>query len=145
MANMPCFPGFIYALFNENAQISFDNMREHFRNKFFICLIMTVPIFLLTFMVEGGYWLNGKYFFHGNVYIVFMLSSFVYFYGVYPFLKGVFSGKMKLVVVIADTAAYFYSVLVLFDAIQSTIVLFWELVVFTDIMLLGFWIGTKKT
>jgi len=96
-------------------------------------------------MVEGGYWIDGKYFFHGNVYFVFMISSFIYFYGYFPFLKSAFSGKKKLVVVaITGTAAYIYSILVLFGAIESTVVLFWELVVFIDIMLLGFWIGTRS-
>lgn len=121
-------------------------MKDDFGNRFFMCLIVTIPIVLLTYMVEGGYWLNGRYFFHGNVYIVFMLSTFVYLYGCVPFLKGKFSigRKKKLAVAITASIAYFYSVLVLFGVIESTIVLFWELVLFIDIMLLGFWIGTKK-
>ena len=96
-------------------------------------------------MIEGGYWIGDKYFFHGNVYLVFMLSSFIYIYGFFPFLKELFIGEKKMVgVAIAWTAAYIYSILVLFGIIGSTVVIFWELVIFIDIMLLGFWIGTKS-
>lgn len=120
-------------------------MKSDFRRRFIICLLITVPVVLLTTMVEGGYWIDGKYFFHGNVYLVFMLSSFVFFYGFFPFLKELFSGGKKLkVLVIVGSAIYLYNILVLFGAINSTVVLFWELVVLIDIMLLGFWIGTKN-
>lgn len=121
------------------------SMKSDFRRRFIICLLITVPVVLLTTMVEGGYWIDGKYFFHGNVYLVFMLSSFVFFYGFFPFLKELFSGGKKLkVLVIVGSAIYLYNILVLFGAINSTVVLFWELVVLIDIMLLGFWIGTKN-
>lgn len=118
-------------------------MRADFGIRFIICLLMTAPVIMLTFMVEGGYWIDDEYFFHGNIYIIFILSSFVYFYGGLPFLKGLFREKKKLVVAIVNTAVFVYSTLVLFGVIESTIVLFWLMVVFIDLMLLVSWIGTK--
>jgi Cu2+-exporting ATPase len=86
--------------------------------------------------------------FFGDQYVLFGLSSVVFFYGGYPFLKGVLSelratrpGMMTLISV-AITTAYLYSSAVVFGL--SGNILFWELATLIDIMLLGHWIEMKS-
>src|SRR5208337_5015388 len=92
--------------------------------------------------------LNGALRFPGDQYVLFILASFVYFYGGYPFLKGIVNelrarlpGMMTLIAV-ALTTAYLYSTAVTFGLNGS--VLFWELSTLIDIMLLGHWIEMRS-
>ncbi len=121
-----------------------------YKKRFFTCFAITIPIILLTLTVEGGAGLQGKFFFHGDVYIVFVLSSLVYFYGGFLFLKGMFNEikkhkpGMMTIIAIVISAAYFYSSYVLFTPLNIRgIIVFWEMAVFTDIMLLISWIVKK--
>ncbi|MDD5735450.1 MAG: copper-translocating P-type ATPase [Methanothrix soehngenii] len=79
---------------------------------------------------------------------MFLLSSLVYFYGGYPFLKGFFKevkdkniGMMTLIAT-AISAAYFYSSAVVFGLMGETF--FWELATLIDIMLFGHWIEMRS-
>ena len=82
------------------------------------------------------------------MYVLFSLSSAVFWYGGWPFLKGLFEelnsgrpGVMTLVAV-AITTAYVYSSAVEFGLTGMTF--FWELATLVDIMLLGHWIEMKS-
>src|SRR5680860_1538773 len=68
-------------------------MIADFRKRFWITLILTVPILLFSPMIQDffGYSLLLP----GNQYILFVLSSIVYFYGGWPFLKGFWSEVKK--------------------------------------------------
>jgi len=86
--------------------------------------------------------------FSGDKYLSFLLSSFVFFYGGYPFLKGMIDeikkklpGMMTLISV-AISVAYFYSSAVVFGLEGK--VFFWELATLIDIMLVGHWIEMKS-
>ena len=86
--------------------------------------------------------------FFGDQYVLFGLSSVIYFYGGYPFLRGIIGeiksrkpGMMTLIS-IAISTAYFYSSAVVFGL--SGNILFWELATLIDIMLLGHWIEMKS-
>jgi Cu2+-exporting ATPase len=81
-------------------------------------------------------------------YAVFALSTFVFFYGGWPFLSGFYQeirsrtpGMMTLIA-LAITVAYVYSGLVALG-IQGK-VFFWELASLIDIMLLGHWIEMRS-
>lgn len=124
------------------------HMVEDFRKRFWISLIITVPILLLSPMIQMFFGFGDAFRFPGDSYIVFILSSFVFFYGGYPFLKGIFDelkksrpGMMTLIA-IAIATAYFYSSAVVFGL--SGKVFFWELATLVDIMLLGHWIEMKS-
>ncbi|HOW15846.1 copper-translocating P-type ATPase, partial [Methanosarcina sp.] len=86
--------------------------------------------------------------FPGADLIVFLISSVVYFYGGYPFLKGIKqelsekSPGMMTLIAIAITVAYFYSSAVVFGLHGE--VFFWELVTLIDIMLLGHWLEMRS-
>ena len=86
--------------------------------------------------------------FSGDLYVLFAFSSAVFFYGGWPFLKGLFDelksrkpGMMTLIA-IAIATAYFYSSAVVFGLTGKTF--FWELATLIDIMLLGHWIEMKS-
>jgi Cu2+-exporting ATPase len=123
------------------------HMVADFRKRFRVSLVLTVPILLLSPMIQDFLGLGGLRF-PGDAYVLFVLSSFVFFYGGYPFLKGLLDevqerniGMMTLVAV-AITTAYVYSSVVVFGV--SGMVLFWELATLIDIMLLGHWLEMRS-
>ncbi|WP_416374940.1 heavy metal translocating P-type ATPase, partial [Methanothrix soehngenii] len=109
-------------------------------------LIITIPILLLSSFIQELFRFELQ--FPGSLYVVFLLSSLVYFYGGYPFLKGFFKevkdkniGMMTLIAT-AISAAYFYSSAVVFGLMGETF--FWELATLIDIMLFGHWIEMRS-
>ncbi len=122
------------------------HMVEDFRRRFWISLAVTVPIVILSPMVQ--HMLGFTLAFPGDRWVLFVLSSFVYFYGGWPFLKGLgaelkdrLPGMMTLIAV-AITVAYVYSSLVVFGLRGE--MFFWELATLIDIMLLGHWIEMRS-
>ena len=123
------------------------HMVEDFRRRFWISLVVTVPILVLSPMIQDFLGLGGLRF-PGDSYVLFVLSSFVFFYGGYPFLRGFLDevkaaniGMMTLIAV-AITTAYVYSSFVVFGV--SGMVFFWELATLIDIMLLGHWVEMRS-
>jgi len=93
-------------------------MIADFRKRFYVVLVLTVPIMLLSTMVQqfiGVHWQ-----FPGSVYVLFAFSSIVYFYGGWPFLSGLVdevkakNPGMMFLIGFAITVAYAYSVAVVF-------------------------------
>ena len=87
-----------------------------FLKRFWICLFLTIPVLLLSHMIQE--WLGFDLQFRGDSYVLLTLSSFIYFYGGMPFLKGMIReirdkaiGMMTLVA-LAITVAFVYSVAV---------------------------------
>src|SRR5690554_6839736 len=123
-----------------------EMMIKDFKRRFWISLILTLPILALAPMIQGV--LGVDWSFTGSKYVLFGLSSIVYFYGGWPFLKGLVSelksksmGTMTLIAV-AISAAYFYSVAVVFGLEGQTF--FWELATLIDVMLLGHWLEMRS-
>ena len=122
------------------------HITEDFKRRFIISLILTIPILALSPFIQDL--LRFKLEFPGSIYALFLLSTFVYFYGGYPFLKGFLNeirdnniGMMTLIAV-AISSAYFYSSAVVFGLKGE--VFFWELATLIDIMLLGHWIEMRS-
>ena len=124
------------------------HMVADFRKRFWVSLAATVPILVLSPMIQAFLGFKQVLGFPGDVYILWALSSFVFFYGGWPFLKGLVNeikekqpGMMTLIA-IAVTTAYGYSSVVVFGL--SGKVFFWELATLIDIMLLGHWVEMKS-
>jgi Cu2+-exporting ATPase len=123
-------------------------MIKDFKKRFWVSVIITIPILLLSPMIQG---LLGYHFVLIESYdhfLLFALSTFVYFYGGWPFLTGLVDelkkkqpGMMTLIAV-AITVAWGYSSATTFGVEGSTF--FWELATLIDIMLLGHWIEMKS-
>ena len=123
-------------------------MVADFRKRFWISLVITFPILILSPLVQRFLGLGESLRFSGDTYLAFFLSSVVFFYGGYPFLKGFVDearkrqpGMMTLIA-LAISVAYFYSSSVVFGLGGKTF--FWELATLIDIMLLGHWIEMKS-
>jgi len=125
-----------------------EHMVRDFRQRFFLCLILTVPVVILSPMLQGVFGLEHLVAFPGDIYALFVLSSGIFFYGGWPFLKGLAQevGKrqpgMMTLIGVAITTAYAYSSVVVFG--MEGKVFFWELATLIDIMLLGHWIEMKS-
>ncbi|MEM2117824.1 MAG: copper-translocating P-type ATPase [Candidatus Bathyarchaeia archaeon] len=121
---------------------------QEFKNKFLISLILTIPILLLSTMIQEWFpqlqILKIPY----QSYILLALSTIVYVYGGWPFLKGLAEevkarqpGMMTLIGM-AITVAFFYSTGTVIFLLGMDF--FWELATLIDVMLLGHWIEAKS-
>ncbi len=121
-------------------------MIADFKKRFYVVLILTIPIMLLSTMIQHFISINWQ--FTGSQYILFALSTIVFFYGGWPFLKGLVdevktkSPGMMFLIGFAITVAYIYSVAIVFGL--QGMDFFWELATLILIMLLGHWIEMKS-
>ena len=121
-------------------------MIEDFKRRFWISLFFTLPVLVLSPMIQGFF--GFEWIFNENTYVLFVLSSVIYFYGGWPFLKGMKDeitggnpGMMTLIGVAISTA-YIYSSAVAFGLEGK--MFFWEIGTLIVIMLLGHWIEMKS-
>ncbi|MFD1020337.1 heavy metal translocating P-type ATPase [Thalassobacillus hwangdonensis] len=122
------------------------DMLNDFKKRFYISLILTIPILILSPMIQDFIGVDWR--FPYDMYILFGLSTIVFFYGGWPFLTGAKDelkqknpGMMTLIG-LAILVAYGYSSLVVFGWSGKNF--FWELATLIDIMLLGHWIEMKS-
>lgn len=123
-------------------------MVADFKQRFWISAALTMPVLALAPMIQGFLGLRDTLRFPFGSYIQWMLASVIFFYGGWPFLKGLFNemhkkmpGMMTLIA-LAISVAYVYSSAVVFGLVGK--VFFWELATLIDVMLLGHWIEMKS-
>ncbi len=133
---------------NHTSHAHGESMMADYKKRLFICLFLTIPVFILTPLVQEALQLNIFINFYGEEYILLLISSIVFFYGGYPFFKGFLDeirnripGMMTLITVAISTA-YIYSAAVTWGLMGM--VFFLELVTLIDIMLLGHWIEMRS-
>lgn len=121
-------------------------MMEDFKKRLIIAVVLTFPVLSLSPAVQSLLGFDFQFF--GSNYVLFLFSSSVYFYGGYPFLKGIVDelktkrpGMMTLIAV-AISVAFLYSSAVVFGLPGKFF--FWELVTLIDIMLLGHWLEMRS-
>src|SRR5690242_17733408 len=61
-------------------------MIADFKKRFYVVLILTIPIMLLSPMIQ--HFMGVNWGFAGSSYILFAMSSVVFMYGGWPFLTG---------------------------------------------------------
>lgn len=121
-------------------------MVEDYKKRFFVSLILTIPILILSPMIQM--FLGVDWRFNGDTYILFALSTILFFYGGNPFFVGAKdelkqkSPAMMTLIGLALLVAYIYSSMTVF-IIEGTD-FFWELATLVVIMLLGHWIEMKS-
>lgn len=118
-----------------------------FRDRFFISLVLSVPVLLYSPTIQG--WLNYTApTFFGSWLILPLFSTIIFFYGGLPFLSmakveiGNRAPGMMTLISLAISVAYFYSMGTLVADIGDDF--FWELVTLIDVMLLGHWIEMRS-
>lgn len=117
-----------------------------FWKRFIVCAVITAPVLALSHMIQQ--WLGFSLQFPGDKYVLFALSTFIFFYGGYPFLKGLYDevrnnaiGMMTLIGV-AITVAWAYSVAITFGL--QGMDFYWEMATLIDIMLIGHYFEMKS-
>jgi Cu2+-exporting ATPase len=117
-----------------------------FWKRFIICSLVTIPVLALSTMIQ--HWLGLQISFAGDKYVLAILSTFIFIYGGYPFLKGLYDeikdkaiGMMTLIG-IAITVAWAYSVAITFG--WAGMDFYWEMATLTDIMLIGHYFEMKS-
>jgi len=121
-------------------------MIADFKKRFYVVLILTLPIMLLSAMIQK--FMHTDWQFPGSQYILFALSTIVFIYGGLPFLKGLIDevktknpGMMTLIG-FAISVAYIYSTATVFGL--KGMDFYWELDTLILIMLLGHWIEMRS-
>ncbi len=119
---------------------------EDFKKRFLVAILLTVPILLLSEMIQM--WFNFSLKIPFQPIVMLLLSLVVYFYGGWPFITGMIQeikdrkpGMMTLIGT-AISVAFFYSAGTVFIITGKDF--FWELATLIDIMLLGHWVEAKS-
>ena len=123
-------------------------MVADFRRRFWVSLVLTVPVLLLTPLIQELLGVREAWAFPGSDVLQFVLASVIFFYGGWPFLRGLLEelgrgrpGMMTLIS-LAISVAWGYSTLVVFGLPGEGF--FWELATLIDVMLLGHWIEMRS-
>jgi Cu2+-exporting ATPase len=120
---------------------------EMFRNRFWVCLILTIPVLLYA----DGLWELaglGAPGLPGGKYVSFALGTVIYLYGGMVFLRsaaGELSARMPgmmTLVALGISTAYLYSATTTFFVEGEGF--YWELATLVDVMLLGHWIEMRS-
>lgn len=122
-----------------------SGMIDDFKKRFFVVLVLTLPIILLSPMFQ--HWLKLDWQFPGSMYVLFSFSSIAYFYGGWPFLKGwwdemrFWNPGMMTLIGFAITVAFAYSAATVLGL--EGMDFFWEIATLILVMLGGHWIEMK--
>jgi Cu2+-exporting ATPase len=114
---------------------------EMFRRRFWLSLVLTIPLVVTSEMVMG--WFNYELEFPGMSWLGPVLGSIVFWWGGWPFLAGGVmeirhrQPGMMLLISLAITVAYGASMATTLDWLDLEF--WWELAALVTIMLLGHW------
>ncbi len=137
-----------------------DNQKQHqhkshghrghermFRNRFWICLVLSIPVILCSPTIQGWFNYEGIQF-PGSAWITPLLSIVIFVIGGIPFLKmaaGELQKRqpgMMTLISLAISVAFVYSLAALLFSLGRSF--FWELVTLIDVMLLGHWMEMRS-
>ena len=123
-------------------------MVADFRRRFWVTLVLTPLVLLLSPMIQHWLGIATAIAFPGDEVVLFALSTVAYVYGGWPFLTGFTSelrkgqpGMMTLIA-LAISAAYFFSAATTLGFPGEQF--YWELVTLVAIMLLGHWVEMRS-
>jgi len=120
-----------------------------FKKKLWVSLALTVPILLLSEMIQQ--WFNFTLTIPFQKEVLLLLSLTVYVYGGLPFIKGLLQevgdrlpGMMTLIGTAISVAFYYSAGTILAPTVMMGKDFFWELATLIDVMLLGHWIEARS-
>jgi|SRR5690625_738298 len=132
---------------NHHEHHDHSEMIIEYRNLFFVSLILTIPILILSPMIQE--WFNYSLSFKGDIYVILILATIISVYPGKPFFTGAYDelkrktpGMMSLIS-LAIIISYSYSTATLFGLKGNDF--FWELATLIVIMLLGHYIEMKSS
>lgn len=117
-----------------------------FWKRFIVCVVVTIPVLALSHMIQQ--WLGFELAFAGDKYILAVLSTFIFIYGGYPFLRGLYNevkskaiGMMTLIGIAISVAwAYSFAITIGLEGMDF----YWEMATLIDIMLIGHYLEMKS-
>jgi Cu2+-exporting ATPase len=120
---------------------------EMFRKRFWVCLVLSIPVLLFSPAVQGFFGFSMPTF-TGSQLITPVLSVIIFLYGGVPFIR--MAGPeirnrqpgMMTLITLAIGVAFVYSLAAFFFSLGPTF--FWELVTLIDVMLLGHWLEMRS-
>jgi P-type Cu2+ transporter len=117
-----------------------------FYKRFIVSTLLTVPVLALSPMIQHA--MGVQWSFNGDYLVLALFSTFIFFYGGYPFLKGLYDevrnraiGMMTLIGV-AISVAWAYSFAITFGLPGMDF--YWEMATLIDIMLIGHYFEMKS-
>jgi Cu2+-exporting ATPase len=120
---------------------------EMFRQRFWVCLVLSIPVLLFSPAVQGFFGFSMPTF-PGSQLITPAISVVIFFYGGLPFIRMAspeFRNRrpgMMTLITLAIGVAFVYSLAAFFFSLGPTF--FWELVTLIDVMLLGHWLEMRS-
>lgn len=129
--------------------VGHGDMVADYRRRFWVSLVLTVPVVILSPMVREILGFGMMPLFPGEEWVALALSTVIYFWGGWPFLNGaapeIRSGRpgMMTLVALAISTAYFYSAAVTLG-LPGGEPFYWELATLVTIMLLGHWLEMRS-
>ncbi len=129
------------------AHIDHTGHEAMFRRRFWVCLLLTIPVLLYSSHIQMllGFEMPA---FPGSDWIVPVFGVIIFFYGGVPFLQmarpEIRSHRLGMMTLIslAITVAFVYSLATVFAPIGTDF--FWELATLVTIMLLGHWLEMRS-
>lgn len=121
------------------------SMELDFRKRFFITLPFVIAAMLLSPNIQK--WFGFHFVFDGRDIVLFLIGTFIYFFGGLPFFKaakGELSQKnpgMMTLVAFAITVGYFFSVAATFLFPGES--LYWEIATLISVFLVGHWLEMR--
>ncbi len=118
-----------------------------FRNRFWVCLVLTIPVLLYSPMLQEWFGFTMPDF-PGSQWVAPFFSTIIFLYGGVPFLRmavpEVKNGQpgMMTLISLAISVSFTYSWAAVFIAPGSGF--FWELATLIDVMLLGHWLEMRS-
>ena len=117
-----------------------------FLKRFIVCSMVSVPVLILSPMIQS--WFGFEFNFKSAKYVLAALATFIFIYGGYPFLRGLYDevndkaiGMMTLIG-IAVSVAWVYSFATTFGLPGMDF--YWEMATLIDIMLIGHYLEMKS-
>ena len=120
---------------------------EMFRRRFWVCLLLTIPVLLFSPMIQEWFGFRMPEF-PGSQWIGPIFSIVIFFYGGVPFLQMAVpevrrrQPGMMLLIALAISVAFIYSLWAF--ATGTGMSFFWEMATLIDVMLLGHWLEMRS-
>ncbi|MCC6803569.1 MAG: heavy metal translocating P-type ATPase, partial [Anaerolineae bacterium] len=129
------------------AHIDHAGHEQMFRRRFWVCLVLTIPVLLFSPMIQEWFGFSMPEF-TGSTLIGPAFAVVIFLYGGLPFLQMAVpeiqnrQPGMMLLISLAITVAFVYSLFALVAVPGSGF--FWEMATLIDIMLLGHWMEMRS-
>jgi Cu2+-exporting ATPase len=130
-----------------STHVDHSGHEQIFRRRFWICLVLTVPVLLYSPMLQAWFGFRMPEF-AGSAWVAPLFAIAIFLYGGVPFLQMAVpeirarKPGMMLLISLAISVAFVYSLAITFVDPHSGF--FWEMALLIDVMLLGHWLEMRS-